>query len=70
MNSKMKGIGMIFPIMQMGIAFRIGTPRDQATRRPPLSSRMGIMEMMKITTSLDTYCPRVEANHNAIESIL
>jgi hypothetical protein len=50
---RMKGIGRRLPRMQRGIARRIGTFKraGDAARRPPLSSRMGIIEMMKMMVS-------------------
>ena len=61
-NNRINGIGIIFPKIQMGIAFTIDILRSDAARSPPLSSRIGIMEIIKITISLEICCPRVFVN--------
>jgi hypothetical protein len=53
----------------MGIAVVIGICSREAASSPPLSSSTGIIEIIKTTISLDTYCPSEEVNHCTIESI-
>lgn len=56
--------GSRFPITQMGMARRIGTFKraGDAASSPPRSSRIGIMEMIKMITSPDTFPPSREAS--------
>ena len=54
-RSKINGTGMIFPIMQSGIAVDTFTPRiGPATSSAPRSSRIGIIEIRNTITSLLT----------------
>lgn len=53
MNSRINGIGRIFPIMQRGSAVRYGTCSRDAASSPPLSSRIGSSEMIKTTAVSD-----------------
>ena len=53
-----------------GIAVVIGTSRSLDTISPPRSSRIGIIEMINTTASLDTYFPNVTANAAANFSII
>ena len=64
MSSRMNGIGSRLPITQMGMARRIGTFKraGDAASSPPRSSRIGIMEMIKMITSPDTFPPSREAS--------
>ena len=50
-KSRIKGMGSIFPITQMGKAIPQGTPNREAAIRPPLSSNMGKSEIIKTTIS-------------------
>ncbi len=70
MKSKIKGIGMIFPIMQIGMAVVIGIFKSDAANSPPRSSSIGNIEMIKTTTSADTYCPKVLVKNSTKDSII
>ena len=48
MNSRINGIGRILPTMQTPIAFHIGICSSAAAAIPPRSSRIGIIEIIKI----------------------
>ncbi len=58
--------------MQMGIARRMGTFKraGEAANSPPLSSNMGIMEMMKIIISPETFPPKAAVSHCTRESVI
>ena len=57
-NNKINGIGSRFPITQIGSACRYGTFSSDAANRPPLSSRIGSSEIMKITACSEMYGDR------------
>lgn len=59
-NHKMNGIGIKFPIRQMGIALQVGMSRKAgpAASSPPLSSNIGTMEMINIITSFAAFPPK------------
>ena len=69
MKRRIKGSGRILPITASGIASTMSTLSRDATSRPPLHSRMGIIDTMNTTAFADIYCPSVFANHIAILSI-
>ena len=50
-KSRINGIGTIFPTIQIGSAFAADIFSKEAARRPPRSSRIGIMEMMNKANS-------------------
>lgn len=58
--------------MQMGMALKIGTFKraGEAANRPPRSSRMGIMEMIKIMISPDTLPPKAAVSPCTSESVI
>ena len=53
-RSRINGIGIRFPTRQIGIARQVGIFKNAgpAARIPPLSSRIGIIEIIKIISSL------------------
>ena len=59
-------------MIHKGIALKTGTFKraGEAARSPPLSSKMGIMEMMKIIISPETFPPRAEVSHCTNESVM
>lgn len=59
-------------MMQSGIARVIGTFKSagEAARSPPRSSRIGIMEMMKMMASFDTFPPRRAVRPCTIVSVI
>ena len=59
----------MFPIIQIGMAFAADTLRSDAARSPPLSSSMGIMEIINMTISLDICWDRLSVNHCTKTSI-
>ena len=69
-NSRMNGTGIIFPIMQIHSALVILMFSTDAASRPPLSSRIGTMEMMKTIISRDTWPLSAEITHDIIDSII
>ena len=60
----------MFPMTQIGIACQIFTFNKEATIKPPRHSRIGIKDVIKITTCADTCCPSVDANQVAMDSII
>jgi hypothetical protein len=58
-------MGRMFPMIQRGIAVRMGTFKraGDAAKRPPRSSRMGIMEIIKIIPSLEIIPDKLDVNH-------
>ena len=69
-KNKINGIGIIFPTIQIGIAFTAGIFRSDAARRPPRSSKIGIMEMMNTAPSGEINCERWVENHCTSTSIV
>ena len=63
-RSRIKGIGIRFPTIQMGIASHMGTSRNAgpAVRSPPLNSRIGTMEMRNMIISFPTFPPKFSIN--------
>ena len=59
-RSRINGIGIRFPTRQIGIARQVGIFKNAgpAARIPPLSSRIGIIEIIKIISSLAALPPR------------
>ena len=66
---RMKGMGTILPRIQTPIADHMGMLRREAAIRPPRSSRMGIMEIIK-TTSIGGSPPRRSVNFSASASVV
>ena len=62
-------MGMMLPIMHMGMAVLMGISKRLAAKRPPLSSSIGNMLMIKTTASAETYCPKVSVNNCTNDSI-
>ena len=52
-NSRINGMGKIFPIIQIGIACTADTFRSELASSPPRSSRSGIIEIRKTTAFSD-----------------
>ena len=60
----------MFPIIHMGMAVAAGIFKSEAARSPPLSSRIGTIEIMKITISAEINWDRLSVNHCTNTSIL
>lgn len=56
----------MLPTIQSGIAAVIGTSSIGATNSPPLSSKIGTIDIIKTTAFAEMYFPSVDANHIAI----
>nr|AIF26451.1 hypothetical protein [uncultured bacterium fosmid pJB23D10] len=69
MKRRIKGIGIIFPTTQIGIATLISKFKNLATNNPALSSRIGIIETKRTTAQSGIYLPREFANFAAILSV-
>ena len=69
-NNKINGIGIIFPMIQIGIAFAASILSRDAASSPPLSSKIGNIEMIKITASAEMYGDRFSVNHCTKTSII
>ena len=71
-KSRIKGIGRIFPIMQIGMARRMGMFKraGEAAKSPPRSSKIGTMEIRKIMASLETFPPSAAVSHCTNESVI
>jgi hypothetical protein len=54
---------MMFPRIQIGIACEASTFRREAARRPPRSSRIGIMEIRKMIPFAEIYADKFAVNH-------
>ena len=64
-SRRMNGTGRTLPITQIGTATPIGTPSSAATISPPLHSRIGNSDTIKMTSSAGITCPRLFANQVA-----
>ena len=53
-------------MIQSGTAAVIGTLSKGAASNPPLSSRIGTIDIIKTTAFAEMYFPSVDANHTAI----
>ena len=69
-NNRINGTGIIFPITQRNTALIIGIFKSAAATRPPLSSRIGTMEMIKTIISFDTTPSRFVVNHVINASVI
>ena len=64
----MKGIGIILPVMHNIIAFHILTSNHAAAKSPPLSSNIGIIEIINTIISFDN--DKLSENHCATASAI
>ena len=69
-KSRINGIGIKFPIIQITIACVIGIFKSVAKSSPPRSSRIGTIETRKTATSGDKKDGIFAANQCTIDSIL
>ena len=69
-KSRINGIGIIFPTIQIGSAFAADIFSKEAARRPPRSSSIGIIEMMNTAPSGEINCARWCENHCTSTSII
>ena len=69
-KSRINGIGIIFPTIQIGSAFAADIFSKEAARRPPRSSSIGIIEMMNTAPSGEINCARWCENHCTSTSIV
>ena len=58
--------------MHKGTAFHMGIFKSagEAAKRPPLNSSTGIMEIIKITASAETFPPKTAVSHCTRESVI
>ncbi len=68
MNKKIKGIGTRVPAMQIGSATCQFTPSKLAAKIPPLSSKMGNIEIRKTMILGPNVLSRISTNDLTIES--
>ena len=68
-SSRIKGTGIILPITQYQMALTIGMFRRDAARSPPLSYRIGTMEMTQAIIYLENFPTRTSIKHVTKPSI-
>ena len=68
-NNRINGIGIIFPTIHSGIAFAADILSKDAASNPPLSSKSGIIEIIKTAPSGEIYCDRFCENQCTSASI-